>query len=800
MSSSSLSYKPYKFAHILSDHTNEVRSVCRHPIFDNACVTASYDGTIKLWLLKDNESNAKAPPTYSLELTYISHTDYVMTVASSSQNIYSSGHDKKVVQWSNGMDAVAQVEVENAHEEAISRLAVNGDRLMSASWDKTAKVWDISGGQLKGQPVAVLKGHTNHVDAVCILPNGSYVTGSRDKALKMWDSNGRCTSTVSDAHQGSVRGFCVVPQLGFASCGSDGLIRLWTNKGNPITNWTAHDSLVYDVSYVASTAQLKADTMSDEDEGLDKGNGPLLVTSSEDQSIKIWSPDGLLRQHIEFPSCVWQTALLSNGDLLVACGDMNAYVLTIDASRVAVSTEQVENIRKKIIESKEKRTGVDPSQLEDVSVLSTLKGTKNGDKKMVNENGQSMIYIWNGGEWEKFGAVVDDPSLQGKQLNKEDGKFYDRVWKVEVSDGVQITLGYNLGDDPTRVAIEFCQENNLESYLVDQIVEFIMKNTGQDYKPNMSNQFGSFDPYASMEREEGKTTSALDQEREKDHFPLKKPELVTGMPKPEAVVKKILSLNEELQKEGNQNVLSADDIKEFETQCQQLSSPSSAKYSEEFFSVLEKMLKWPQTKQFPVFDVLRVVFLSADAETYFTTRNAQHNKNIAKEIVNNCMQDSSNFALTLMALRTLINMCQWSNLKPLITDSIEDIQKTVPVLNKASKDPVRLTIGRFLVNLSYVAHSESANFKLQVLDIVNTLKGISKNLGNTQGREEYAYDVVRSVGTLCLISILKAEESVCKAASPKFTAFCKQYERTSVQSVKLQAASYQLLQVFSSVA
>ncbi len=56
---------------------------------------------------------------------------------------------------------------------------------MTASDDRTAKVWDAK----SGAEVLTLKGHTKEVKSAAFSPDGSrVVTGSDDKTAKVWDA------------------------------------------------------------------------------------------------------------------------------------------------------------------------------------------------------------------------------------------------------------------------------------------------------------------------------------------------------------------------------------------------------------------------------------------------------------------------------------------------------------------------------------------------------------------------------------------------------------------------------------
>ena len=60
----------------------------------------------------------------------------------------------------------------------------DGRRVVSASGDKTLKVWDVETGKC----VATLEGHRWEVFGVAVVPDDGLriVSGSRDNTLKFW--------------------------------------------------------------------------------------------------------------------------------------------------------------------------------------------------------------------------------------------------------------------------------------------------------------------------------------------------------------------------------------------------------------------------------------------------------------------------------------------------------------------------------------------------------------------------------------------------------------------------------------
>src|SRR5690242_3504174 len=68
----------------------------------------------------------------------------------------------------------------------VTGVAVTSDGrfAVSASWDKTLKVWDLA----TGQTLCTLEGHTSGVCGVAVTSDGRFaISASNDKTLKVWN-------------------------------------------------------------------------------------------------------------------------------------------------------------------------------------------------------------------------------------------------------------------------------------------------------------------------------------------------------------------------------------------------------------------------------------------------------------------------------------------------------------------------------------------------------------------------------------------------------------------------------------
>merc|ERR1712216_1054816 len=116
------------------------------------------------------------------------------------------------------------------HNQAVQDVVTSSDGqfALSASWDKTMRLWDLN----VGQSVRSFCGHTSDVNSVAFSSdNRQIVSGSRDKTIRLWNTLAECKYTITeDAHSDWVS--CVkfspsAKQPLIVSCGWDKLVKVW---------------------------------------------------------------------------------------------------------------------------------------------------------------------------------------------------------------------------------------------------------------------------------------------------------------------------------------------------------------------------------------------------------------------------------------------------------------------------------------------------------------------------------------------------------------------------------------------
>ena len=66
-----------------------------------------------------------------------------------------------------------------------AQFSPDGQRVVTASWDKTARLWDAASGKPIGEPMK----HEDSVNSAQFSPDGQrVVTASGDKTARLWDA------------------------------------------------------------------------------------------------------------------------------------------------------------------------------------------------------------------------------------------------------------------------------------------------------------------------------------------------------------------------------------------------------------------------------------------------------------------------------------------------------------------------------------------------------------------------------------------------------------------------------------
>uniref|UniRef100_A0A7N2N193 Uncharacterized protein n=1 Tax=Quercus lobata TaxID=97700 RepID=A0A7N2N193_QUELO len=232
-----------------------------------------------------------------------------------------------------------------------------------------------------------------------------------------------------------------------------------------------------------------------------------------------------------------------------------------------------------------------------------------------------------------IGEVVDGPddNLRRPVL---DGIEYDYVFDVDIGDGEPIRkLPYNRSDNPYATADKWLLKENLPLSYRQQIVEFILQNSGQkDFTLDSSFR----DPFTgSSAYIPGATSSmsaAVSAKPTFKHIP-KKGVLVFDVAQFDGILKKLTESNND----------------------KDTSHYHSSKLADVDIALLLKLLNsWPLPMIFPVVDILRMTVLQPDGATILL-KHVQAENDVLSEIIKKVTTNPAIPANLLTSIRTILN-------------------------------------------------------------------------------------------------------------------------------------------------
>ncbi len=153
-----------------------------------------------------------------------------------------------------------------AHQDVVYHAAFSPDgaRILTASWDRTARLWEANSGKLITSFT-----HQGAVNAASFSPDGTQIlTASADKTAKLWEAaSGKLIASF--AHQDSVNAAAFSPDgTRILTAGADKTAKLWeANSGKLIASF-AHQGSV-------NAAEFNSD-------------GTRVLTASGDKTAKLW--------------------------------------------------------------------------------------------------------------------------------------------------------------------------------------------------------------------------------------------------------------------------------------------------------------------------------------------------------------------------------------------------------------------------------------------------------------------------------------------------------------------------------
>lgn len=342
---------------VLRGHTDTVTSAAFSPD-GKRVATGSWDRTARIWNLAQTDTPAVLPvhPAIVWSVAFTPDGSTLVTIGGATQfwDVSTPSAPKRTSTIQGGFYQAAFSPdgrvLANAdrlldlrdlslgtHDDVVTSLAYDpaGHLLASASWDGTARLWQVTGGRALW-PLSTLRGHTRFVRCVAFSPDGRIlVTASEDATVRVWDVTDPRTphlTSILAPGAGEVGGAAFAP------------------NGRLLAVWAMGTAGLWDLTDPAAPHRLSriAEHGPDVTMASFRPDGRTLMTSSgESGSLRLWDisdPRTPREQPSPYPSIPLTGGVFSPDNRRLAAfhrTDRAVWLITIDTANHPTKVKQL---------------------------------------------------------------------------------------------------------------------------------------------------------------------------------------------------------------------------------------------------------------------------------------------------------------------------------------------------------------------------------------------------------------------------------------------------------------------------
>ncbi len=240
------------------------------------------------------------------------HTQAVISLAVCEDVLVSGSRDHSMRIWYAGKSICCEGHTDSVSSVAICKTSPSTFVVASASGDLTVKLWHFDAVSGSCQAVWTVKAHEKEINALCFSPcTKMLISASQDKSVRIWSvTEGKLMHTLNGHKRGVWSVACVKGQEALLATGSaDRTIKLWRlcEDFSCVKTFEGHANSVLRIGFMNSATQL--------------------VSAGSDGLIKIWDIRRsecliTLDDHVDR---IWALNVIEDGAMLVT-GDASAHI------------------------------------------------------------------------------------------------------------------------------------------------------------------------------------------------------------------------------------------------------------------------------------------------------------------------------------------------------------------------------------------------------------------------------------------------------------------------------------------